>query len=753
MSIPTVEQLAERRADVEACEVPLHIVERVSAVGKLVAELIDVLDTAEQMHETYPSESIGEADFSKTHSKTLDKLVADGVIDARVAEVVALSASGLVRLHEAPENISAANKSLARVGQHDKIIHEDSDTSQLHAQLFVWSAKVEKHMSRGDLRFVAVGKIPKPIRDLLWAVDETKAQGHVLVDSEQLALVIEDATAQQKAAVEQGVNPREVQEMTENTAVLKALCMIEIFKLVDQLPEATVKRYVNGQTDTDGTEPTVTSAESARVAMAADIIAIVGKHPELLEVYIDQEVLAGEPRTLFGRKLKGANAQFRDALLSVGRAYRHIEGYEATVRGLMKLSREKIITGFDDIEGDLERKQGQIGHNMQALEAELKRYIDEDPTAQRVLGALAVEHWVADLATTFGYDGDPKELIPLHEAILTASHEEDLRELQAAIAPLMERIEALEGDKVFAVTSESIRNLGGGKQLKRSLEAWEESGSNRNLFNDNDAKKLAGIALGLDQQTIDTDVFAQHVRELFDAWADLAFLQGQHCKRSGLVRLFDTLREWHEAAPDKWLNQPQLKPVWSLAREIDKALAAPEAEATAAQDEDSDDAPDPLPPAWMIPQEFAHLEFIEPFPPGETNAMVEDLVRISQGYHGAPVEWERIHSLIQLKTQLEQDGFRVESHRLMQTAWHSLPHYVLEVTAPNGSVVAIVESPIYGHATYLVPSGELGDWREIVGLSKEDVRALGRGIAKIHAAGASASEHRDKLRSSLIGMI
>jgi len=63
-----------------------------------------------------------------------------------------------------------------------------------------------------------------------------------------------------------------------------------------------------------------------------------------------------------------------------------------------------------------------------------------------------------------------------------------------------------------------------------------------------------------------------------------------------------------------------------------------------------------------------------------------------------------------------------------------------------GNRVVVVESPIFGNATYVIPHAE---WREIVVEKKEDAKVLGA-IPRVHSNGKSIEEHRQKLFDTVV---
>ena len=350
------------------------------------------------------------------------------------------------------------------------------------------------------------------------------------------------------------------------------------------------------------------------------------------------------------------------------------------------------------------------------------------PDTQNMMRVLSAEKWVqAVFDRRISPDpllakGATTDYLTVHHAIEQQEAARQVLLAQQEIAAIRERIDNIENK--YIITARMLRQHGG-LALRHEVEQWTDPGSNRAHFTRDQAQQLVGVALNHRSNPQYTEQLAEDLAQLRYAWADLAFVSGKPVQRTGLMRGLDTLSELYEAASDKQLDDKQLAPLWDLVR-LSKR------------------------PVWKLSAEFAKLDFIQAFPPGEQD-MIEDLVRISRGYEDErdPIEWQRIYSLAELGNDLERQGLAVVRHRLMQSAWHPLPHYVLEVTTAD-STVAVVESPIYGNATYVVPDAE---WKEIVRFSKEEVRKDWGGIARVHSAATGPAEHREKIKALILASL
>lgn len=528
--------------------------------------------------------------------------------------------------------------------------------------------------------------------------------------------------------------PAEIRDAFENAGVLRTLVGVEELLLVDEALAEESK-----------TLPKEELLQKRKQLLAEAIEYMHGFRVESPEEYARKTLHTAGP--VAGR--------FFEKIASLKRLDNTFIEYMASAESLLAKQTEKQLEAIEISEQAYQAMGEQILHIVQHVPQVLRENIKvagEEGTERellRTIGVLCVENWLEAAYKQLGVKDTRENTKPLHVAIEKVEREQQLAELAAVLEPLFAGVAEI--NEKYTISGRFLRERSEGLPLRRKLEDYQEPGSNRALFNKDQAHQIAGLAL-LAEDEAKAIQFSGDAGQLRELWAKIAFLSPR-TRREGLISNLDALIEWHESASSRLLNDRQLAPVWALARMLEQPSQDMNEAAPAIEDEEDCGEGDHNILPWRIPSEFAHVEFIEAFPPGaSSNIIVEDLTRISRDYDGDPVDWERIYSLIKLRQELESQGFLVETHRLMQTSWHVLPHYVLEVSAPRHSSaepVAIVESPIYGNASYIIPSAE---WRDIVRFSKQEARTLGA-VAKVHAAHISSAEHRQKLQNAVIASL
>ena len=148
----------------------------------------------------------------------------------------------------------------------------------------------------------------------------------------------------------------------------------------------------------------------------------------------------------------------------------------------------------------------------------------------------------------------------------------------------------------------------------------------------------------------------------------------------------------------------------------------------------------------------ANHEDILVFPP---SAKEEDVVRdygdgIDEG-DKADIEWDRIKHIVRLRAQFIKQGLEVTFIRTKHASWQVLPFFVLEVKLPNDEHgVAVVESPVYGNATYIFrESGDRLPWRDVVQMDRREARDLGAKQA-VHVDSTKLDKHAEKVWNRVI---
>lgn len=386
--------------------------------------------------------------------------------------------------------------------------------------------------------------------------------------------------------------------------------------------------------------------------------------------------------------------------------------------------------------------------------------LKETPTPLSALSALAIEKWISEIGARVAEEVPEIKSQPslaLHEAIEKQVAEDQLKELAEVIQQLDLKIEEI-GTR-YEISNGKLRALNG-LDLRRRLEEWAEPGSKRAVFMKPQAQQLAGLALLCQNDKDFAEAFAEDYIKLRQHWADLAYLRGGHSpSRNGLIHAVDTLLEWYEAAPSTTRTDRELGPLRRMAYLLDERRNRSVEEVSEQQQPETVNQAESDEPKDVsltdLAKEFPKVEDIESFPPGTTEkVLVADLEKIvAEGRIGDSVELERITSLLKLRQMFEDAKFTVDTCRVRRTKTHNLPRFVLEVS--NGDrKIAVVESPFYGRATYIVfeqmIDGVQWTWQDIIQFEYFEIRDEFGGQAKVHAAGATPADHRAKLFNAVI---
>lgn len=394
-------------------------------------------------------------------------------------------------------------------------------------------------------------------------------------------------------------------------------------------------------------------------------------------------------------------------------------------------------------------------------------YVVQQPSSERLLGALAVENildmFVADSKNTSGLvvlNGDRSRYAPrqLHRAIESQVILEQAQSEEARVVEIT--VSMMEIVSRYEISSKKLRSHENGLALRHRVESLHESGNP--VFTEDASKQIASLALF----RAELPNLVPDIAELRNLWLELQGIKGRRVERSQLLARIDTLLELHDAASAKLLDDNSLVEVWKLAEYLknpelelaevpDNEESSPEevlqevqaVKSSKTEDRTTQSRTAPASVADLIAEEFAHREPLQAFPPGTTERELrEDFERAKRRYMPVPIQWERIESLITLRLRLQERGYAVATHRLSNSRWHTLPHYVIEAVDIYDNRVVVVESPIFGNATYVIPHAE---WREIVVEKKEDAKVLGA-IPRVHRHGKSIEEHRHGLFDTVV---
>lgn len=598
--------------------------------------------------------------------------------------------------------------------------------------------------------------IDRDVRAFFALTDTLSVQNRHLLDEAKVAEATEKTTTSADLLVDEATAGQVELDHTydDNSApVLTTMALVDLMTFVRNIDEATLTKLRTTVLDDDNLE---NIEFTKRDYLLYDLLEVVNEPTKVWGRRVAQ--IFEKTYKFLGGRAKGAHKAAAERVGSVMRTFGKIERFDTandvliahknvlelepqvTVRETSSSAFEALASAIDD-----------CGHITD-------EYYYDEPDKKKLLESLAIETWIVEVMIAY-LEGsgsistkteadDMRKEKRIHKALNYIILQEQLEELEATISPLEQERKKIEANHV--ISSQLIRRLPGGMQLRRRIEDWHEAGSQRTLFTQDEAQALAGWAINV-AETDSGEAFKQDVMRLRRIRSDLALL-GQHANTKDMIRRIDTLVELYESASDKELADEALLPLWNLARLLVNEELVSEPEKPDLQNEATSPEPDEdtestnAEPHWHSTAEFTHTEFIKAFPPeasGE-DALRQDLQEMIERkeYTGDPVEWERITRLVELRDQLTKAGFTVDTLRLMQSAWHPLPHYVLEAVSPvSGSIIAVVESPVYSNATYVVADE---DWRSIVEFSKPDARKLGA-TPKVHSASLTLADHRNKL--------
>ncbi len=271
------------------------------------------------------------------------------------------------------------------------------------------------------------------------------------------------------------------------------------------------------------------------------------------------------------------------------------------------------------------------------------------------------------------------------------------------------------------------------------------------LFSANEAELLANIALsGLTPErlaairsSLDTILtYHKEIKKLGGAGA-------KHGLLSGLM----TLKELYESEDASRLkNDANLRPLYRLAEALFQESSA------------NEEVIDTL---YEGP--FAHCEVIEvvPFQGKEKGSTVvidsesvteenilddikKAVARSKGNYH---VMEERITDFIELRQQVMDvyGGENVTIYRTLRPKLHLLPWYVIQVKKPGQQEqphIAVVESPIYGNATYALNPPEKS-WLEVLGMKRRGELRQEKGTRSFMHIPESPITHVQKLSAHI----
>ncbi len=514
----------------------------------------------------------------------------------------------------------------------------------------------------------------------------------------------------------------EAHDFDTSTDILRTLAVIDLVTFIKHLPDDALITY---NKDIGREEPgSAYSIEIAKATMFSIAQSVPWETPlEMLYILNARNSSGGylRPYRLINRnKFKAERTKGRQIVDNLKQIADHRVAEEAILdfrrsdfATIETLDFEAVTKTEDKLKEEL-RLAGKLAWALVS---------GEDRTQNSVLGALSIESWIAEVLGKEKLGKIVKQTWtnkPLHKAIEELQLQQDLVTLHEAIVPLQTRASKIIRNN--KISSKFLRSNEGGLEIVRNLEIVEDVGSRARIFGKAVAKQIAGLAIKLGNNPENSKKFISEINELRQIRADLDMLEDKKDHKFDLLRAVDTLLEFEDSGANTGKN--------ILPQKVSNLI-----EVLKAQENDNT--------GWQKAIEESDIEDIHVFPPGiGPSVILDDLAKISEGYEGAQIEWDRIKTLVELRDQFVANGASVNIVRSMSSTWHQLPHYILEIENESGRRIAVIESPIYGNATYITPQNE--DWKEIVLFSKAEARELGA-IAKVHMPVDDRVHHREKI--------
>jgi hypothetical protein len=330
---------------------------------------------------------------------------------------------------------------------------------------------------------------------------------------------------------------------------------------------------------------------------------------------------------------------------------------------------------------------------------------------------------------------------PLHRFIDSQALTEQLHEVESALADIDTRI-AIQ-DAEYKVTSKIVREIPNGTDRRKTISECLAR-KNEPQIPDRVIDQLLVIANTVLSSPENTQTQVDSLVRVLDTLQRLeqsvAYL-GRRNTSSNVLRAINTLHELVETHGESVINDAQITHLYRLLNnEPDDFQITPEA---TMPDEISDELFNEI---AMLPEEN-----LEIFPPaiGGLDEVVDQFIEILETeQHGQSyldrIEWGRIENMVKLRDSLnERSNVASELKISRSSAWSPMPFFILE-TIINDRTVAIVESPLYRNATYVVHDDE---WRDIVTLTRDEAKVLGA-VPKVHST--DHETHRHKLYTAVL---
>lgn len=351
------------------------------------------------------------------------------------------------------------------------------------------------------------------------------------------------------------------------------------------------------------------------------------------------------------------------------------------------------------------------------------------------------------------------ELTPRVEIQISKLNESHALEiLHSEIEQRAQEFESIDGN--YEITGKSLRKLRP-EAITLAKHLSESLPNDVGPLDHDSARAVVALMLGVhhiknnghqvDVRQIVTDYLAD-ASTLQDLSQELAFLG--HAKESTLLTTINLLNELIDAGTfDNPAHRDELAIFDEFLLEYMEATTRPPQADNLPELSDTDtSAPLPLPDVPTETLLQAEYEAIKVFPPESTDSeIMEDYVRGIAESELPQIEWERITRLVQLRDQLAKQSIEVNLIRTQHASWQVLPFFVLEAKLPDTSKsTVIVESPVYGNATYIYrESSQRQPWREVIQQGRQEARKAGA-VALVHVDSKRLDNHFQKVWNRLI---
>lgn len=519
---------AEQFAELQACNLPPHILESAARLGEATL----ALDAHEAfIHEVNTEEMIVPDSEQAGSSRICDDLQESGMVSERdVAHVKAVARTVVEQDPEALEDAIIHSWTAFANGflNPDRVTVKDPPMWRLFSVAKHVADRTDQRLRTGDILHVEQARL-----------DERKAW---------LATYVKESDQPKVLA----------RPVEEDIDVLRALCMVDVMACVLRLPDGllTSPREQGGEMNMHPIlmAGLVSKLDSEREfkALAVAVFQTAGK--------------LGSLREIFG-SLRGVKVASKELKAVLG-DYKRVEQYAATYRSV-----DDTITTYNEASAEHAQTQREavaqpINQELQQLNQQTKEYVTQASSPERMLGALSVENWIRRVVPATYSRSEKKRWEQdhrfLHEAVDESARRHQLAELAQATEPLQARVRAI--DEKYVITAHALRQLPGGLELRQGLSSYLEPSPHRVVFMKNQAQQLVGLALQLAADPERQHDFVDDVAALRQTWANIAFLQGERTVHTGLMQTLDLLGECYEHAPPALLGNAQLQSIWQLAR-------------------------------------------------------------------------------------------------------------------------------------------------------------------------------------------